>query len=79
MVTGTTLDIAYGIVLDVFMSVCDFVFNDTLMFDGGFSYGNLILTASLAWIVIKAITHRFLERERVNTYVENSKEYEYHR
>ena len=77
--TGSTLEVAYGILLDVYKNVIAFTFNDMLMFSGGFSFGNLILTASLAWIIIKAITHRFLERERVNHIAHTSKEYGYYK
>lgn len=62
---GTVLEQAYAVLLFTFQKVLSFTFNDMLFFEGGFSFGNLIMTASLAWIVIKTLTSRFLERERI--------------
>lgn len=74
MVEGNALYEAYNMLLATFQYVMTFVFNDSVFFTGGFSYGNLMLTASLAWIVIRSITHGYLQKERYANFDRNTRE-----
>ena len=72
MEVHSTLEISYNLLMYTFNKVIDFVFNgtDMLWSNKHFTFGNLLLVASLAWIVIKFITRSMLNVER-----ETHKEY----
>lgn len=51
----SALETAYGILTHMFNNVIQFVFNG-MMIDGTFSYGEVIIAASVAWYAIQRIT-----------------------